>query len=224
MYGSVHRGAISAGLGSTMVPRFEASAFDLVVIAGSAGSGPVLQKVVAQFPRQFPAPVAIAQHIGARRGSMLAQVLEGSSALPVHWGAQGERVRGGCIYLAPSDAHLVLGQDFEWKLDSGPKQHWTRPAADPLFISAARWCGARTLGVVLSGYGTDGSEGALAIWLAGGTLLLQDPQTCVASQMPARVQELGCSSLLLDPEVIGDAITTLVMLPGTVAHFRVHAA
>ena len=155
---------------------------------------------------------------------MLPQVLGRSSELLVGWAADGERVRAGQIYLAPPDAHLVLGDDFEWVLDVGAKCHWTRPAADPLFISVARSCGPRTLGVVLSGHGVDAAEGAVAIWLAGGTFLVQDPETCLAPEMPSRVRELGCASLQLDPEVIGDAISTLVMLPGVADHFRVHAA
>lgn len=80
----------------------------------------------------------------------------------------------GTLYLAPADQHMLLEREG-FRLECGPKERFTRPAADPLFRSAAIAYGPRVLGVVLSGGDADGTAGCQAIAAAGGLTLAQDP-------------------------------------------------
>jgi two-component system chemotaxis response regulator CheB len=92
-------------------------------------------------------------------------------------------IEAGHIYVAPPDYHMLLEPNCI-RLDQGPKVHHTRPAADPLFISAAETHGRQVMGVVLSGGGSDGAAGLRAIAEHGGTALVQDPQEAEWPFMP----------------------------------------
>jgi len=89
----------------------------------------------------------------------------------------------GVAYFAPSDHHMQFGPGVI-ELTRGPKLHFTRPAVDALFISAARIFGPRVIGVVLTGGGRDGALGLIAIKAAGGVSIVQDPKDAVDPSMP----------------------------------------
>src|ERR671923_976034 len=99
--------------------------------------------------------------------------------------ADGLRLEHGIVYVAPRDQHLVF-EDGVVRLDRGPKQHRTRPAIDPLFLSASAAYGPRVVGVLLSGMGGDGVTGFLAIKAAGGITLVQTPSDAQFPVMPMR--------------------------------------
>jgi two-component system, chemotaxis family, protein-glutamate methylesterase/glutaminase len=93
--------------------------------------------------------------------------------------------RPGYVYIAPGDRHLVVdpGTLTLGLLDT-PLVNFVRPAADPLFESIAAAFGSFAIGVVLTGLGSDGAAGASAIAMAGGKVLIEDPGTAIAPQMP----------------------------------------
>jgi two-component system chemotaxis response regulator CheB len=119
-------------------------------------------------------------HIGAQR-SVLPGLLRGQ--LPVAFAQDGDLIRAGHIYVAPPDRHMILGPG-RIELSQGPKVHYTRPAADPLFISAAKSHGRRVLGIVLSGGDGDGAAGLRMIKEYGGTAFVQDPDEAEIPAMP----------------------------------------
>jgi two-component system chemotaxis response regulator CheB len=92
-------------------------------------------------------------------------------------------IQGGHIYVAPPDHHMLL-RAGHIRLDRGPKVHHTRPAADPLFLSAAEICGPHVIGIVLSGGGSDGADGLRAIKERGGLALVQCPGSAEVPFMP----------------------------------------
>jgi two-component system chemotaxis response regulator CheB len=114
---------------------------------------------------------------------VLPQLLSSIAQHPVTFAQDGAPIQAGHIYVAPPDHHMVLAPD-RICLDQGAKVHHTRPAADPLFISAAKAHGQRVLGIVLSGGDSDGAAGLRAVAEHGGTALVQDPQEAVTPSMP----------------------------------------
>jgi two-component system chemotaxis response regulator CheB len=112
-----------------------------------------------------------------------------AGVLPAAFARDGDKIEVGHIYVAPPDHHMVLGFD-SIRLNQGPKVHYTRPAADPLFISAAEAHGKRVMGVVLSGGNSDGAAGLRAIAEHGGTALEtpaknSSPRVTASSGMPS---------------------------------------
>ena len=154
----------------------------IVVIAGSAGSLDPLRRILASLPPDCAAAVFVTTHIGPHR-SVLPTLLARSDGPPTGFPSDGEPILGGRIYVAPSDVHMVL-EPGVIRLARGPKVHHTRPAADPLFKSAAEHYGRHVLGVVLSGGDGDGAEGLRLIYERGGIALVQRPDTAKQPHMP----------------------------------------
>lgn len=156
---------------------------DIVVIAASAGGVQALQKLVGELPADFPASVFAVVHIGAHRPSLLPHLLSKAGPLPAYHPVHGQAIERGRIYVAPPDLHMRLQRDVI-HLDRGPKVRHTRPAADPLFQSAAETYGARTVGVVLTGGDFDATAGARSIKTHGGLVIVQQPHEAEVPSMP----------------------------------------
>jgi two-component system chemotaxis response regulator CheB len=156
---------------------------DIVVIGASAGSLETLPKIVASLPPQFGASVFVVVHIGRRVRTTLPNILTRAGPLPAAYGRDREPISPGRIYVAPPDCHMTL-EAGRVRLSRGPREHFTRPAIDPLFRSAAATYGKRSIGLVLSGMGRDGTAGLSAIRRAGGIVLVQDPTEATCPSMP----------------------------------------
>jgi two-component system chemotaxis response regulator CheB len=141
-----------------------------------------LRGIVRMLPVRFPAAVFVVQHIGRNR-SILPTLLSQAGPLPASSSADGQGIVPGHIYVAPPDHHMRLTLGLI-PLDAGPKIHFTRPAADPLFQSAARAYGARVVGVVLSGGDGEGPAGLRDIKARGGISIVQDPDQAENPGMP----------------------------------------
>ena len=202
-------------------PPVPYAAFDLVAIVASLGGIEALPDVVAALPADFPAAVALCQHVGPRSPLALAHILGRHSRLPVSYAVHGEPISPGRIYAAPPDQHLMVSRDRRVMLSHGQKVKCCRPAGDPLLVSAAGTYGERTLGVILTGLNTDGAAGAQAIKWSGGMVLAQDQASCRAARMPLAAIATGCVDLVLPLEAIGPALVALVMAPGAASYLRV---
>ena len=156
---------------------------DIFLLGASAGGIEALTGVLKRLPSTLPATVGIVLHRSPTFESSLDRVLGRSSALPVAEPADGDPVKPGQVYVAPRDVHMSI-QDDTWRLHRGPKVHFSRPAVDPLFISAAANRGRRAVGVLLSGGGSDGVLGLLAIKAAGGLSIAQQPSEAKSPSMP----------------------------------------
>lgn len=159
----------------------------VVCIAASTGGPAVLAQVLPHLPAWPDTAVLVVQHMPAGFTHSFARRLDAASALTVHEAVHGEPLRAGHAYLAPGGHHLrVSGPLDRPTLTLGQEATvWgVRPAADPLFASAARLFGANVVGVVLTGMGRDGAEGLRAIREAGGRAVVQDLRTSVVSGMP----------------------------------------
>src|SRR5262249_19126866 len=119
-----------------------------------------------------------------RADSVLPAIFSRCGQLKAKHPRNGESLREGQVYVAPSNYHMVLRKEAI-ALDHGPRENRTRPAIDPLFRSAARHYRERVIGVILSGELDDGVAGLFAIKSRGGLTIAQEPTEATAPSMPA---------------------------------------
>ncbi|HKH94031.1 MAG TPA: chemotaxis protein CheB [Gemmatimonadaceae bacterium] len=199
------------------------AAFDVVVVATSLGGREALELLLEPLPADFPAPVVVVQHLDAQAPSYLPEMLARRTRLAVKFAEAGELLCPSTVYVAAPGRHLLIGPDRRCMLSDEPPVRFSRPSADPLFASAAELFGARTLAVILTGRLSDGTVGAAAIRRAGGVVLAQDPATCRAPEMPEAAIRQGLVHLVLPPEALGVALSTLVAVPGVRTLFGLDA-
>ena len=126
----------------------------------------------------------------------------------------GEPVLAGTIYLAPGGKHMKVARRDGTAvivLDDGPPVHFCKPAVDPLFTSAAEVWGAWNLALILTGMGTDGTDGAAAIVAGGGSVIAQDEATSVVWGMPGSAVEAGVCSAVLPLDQIGPKVVRMFL-------------
>ncbi len=156
---------------------------DIVVIGGSAGALEALREALEGLPARLPAAVFIVIHTGATVPSVLSDILNRASLLPVVFAGDGEPIRPGRVYCAPTDQHLLVHRGVV-RVVHGPKENGFRPAIDPLFRSAAKSYGGRVIGVILSGALDDGVAGLMEIKQRGGLAIVQNPEEALLPSMP----------------------------------------
>ncbi len=156
---------------------------DIIVIGASAGGVQALRQVVETLPPGLPASVFVVLHVTPHGQSALPRILSRLSCLPVAHAAEGEAIQPGRVYVAPPDRHLAI-EDSRVHLSRNATENGHRPAIDVLFRTAARACGARVVGVVLTGNLDDGTQGLAAIKRCGGVAVVQDPRDADYSGMP----------------------------------------
>ena len=182
---------------------------DFVVVGASAGGIEALRKIFSRLPANFPAVIAVVLHRSPFFvASDLPWVLSIRTPHTIVEPGNAEPMKTGRIYVAPRDHHLVI-DDGRFCVNRGPKQHFTRPAIDPLFLSAAQNYGRRVVGVILSGGGDDGVDGLLAIKAAGGLSIAQDPAEAKHPPMPHSAILFDHVDLVLPAEAIADILLKL---------------
>jgi two-component system chemotaxis response regulator CheB len=192
--------------GTHTTKRSRADHHPVVVAIGVSTDGiNALQTVLGPLRPVLSAAVLIVQHTAPTGPGMLARVLARGAGLPVKKASAGEELQTGVVYVAPPDLHLTV-VDGTVGLDSGPKVTFSRPSIDVLFESVARVCGPRSVGVLLSGGGSDGAAGLAAIRRAGGVTIVQDPAE-------ARVPALPLAALAVD----GHRVARLAEIPEALA-------
>jgi two-component system, chemotaxis family, protein-glutamate methylesterase/glutaminase len=162
---------------------------DLVVIGASAGGVDALQTLVQDLPAEFPAAILVVLHVASTGTSVLPQILSRQGPLPAVFARDRDELRRGQILVAPADHHMLI-HDGRIRLTRGPRENGHRPAVDPLFRSAGRAAGERTIGVVLSGLLDDGASGLRFIKTSGGAAVVQDPDDALFPSMPKAAMAL----------------------------------
>lgn len=177
---------------------------DLVVIGISTGGPQALKRLIPQLPEDFPVPVVMVMHMPVGYTEMYAAKLNEQSQLEVREAAEGDEVKAGRVFLAQAGRHLTFKRDASGKvvthLDAKPFDSLHRPSVDVMFKSAAEVYGNRVLGVVMTGMGSDGKQGAAWIKSQGGVVFTEAESSCVVYGMPSVVMEAGLSdkSIALD--------------------------
>jgi two-component system chemotaxis response regulator CheB len=193
---------------------FGSHAADIVVIGISTGGPQALKRLIPQLPEGFPVPVVMVMHMPVGYTEMYAAKLNDLSHLEVREAAEGDEVKAGRVFLAPAGRHLSFKRDANGKvvthLDAKPFNTLHRPAVDVLFQSAAEIYGDRTLGVVMTGMGSDGKQGAAWIKSQGGLVFTEAESSCVVYGMPCAVVEAGFSDKSVTLENMAHAIREVV--------------
>jgi two-component system chemotaxis response regulator CheB len=182
---------------------------DIVVIGASWGGVEALKGIVAVLPSGLQSALLVVLHTNPTPASRLPAILSSSGPLPAEHGRNGMRIERGRIYIAPPDHHMTVGPIGFIGLNRDPKEHYTRPAADPLFRSAASVYGSRVIGIILTGGGHDGTEGLIAIEQAGGLSIVQDPDEARDRSMPTSALLHGKPDLCLPLREIAGVIMRL---------------
>ncbi|HEX6185535.1 MAG TPA: chemotaxis response regulator protein-glutamate methylesterase, partial [Pyrinomonadaceae bacterium] len=187
---------------------------DVVVIGISTGGPQALKQLIPQLPADFPAPVAMVMHMPVGYTEMYARKLDELSPLEVREAHEGDLLRAGVALLAPAGRHLTFrrrtGGEVVAHLDSRPFELAHRPAVDVLFQSAAEVYKQRVLGVVMTGMGSDGKQGAAWIKAQGGLVYTESEETCVVYGMPSSVVEAGLSDRSVPLDKMAQAIREAV--------------
>ena len=155
----------------------------LVVVGSSAGGIGALSGLVSSLPEEFDAPIVVAQHLDPNRESHLQEILARRSPLPVKTVTEHEPLQAGVVFVVPANRHVNI-TDSEIDLSSEPSSGPPMPSINLLMETAAGVFGENLIAVVLSGTGTDGTEGARTVSQAGGTVIIQDPETAEFGEMP----------------------------------------
>jgi two-component system chemotaxis response regulator CheB len=170
---------------------------DIVVLGISTGGPQALRYLLPQFAADFPVPLVIVLHMPVGYTAMFAEKLAEISRLPVKEAFEGCAVQAGEALLAPAGRHLSFRRTPQNRvivqLSVQPMDKPHRPSVDVLFQSAAETYRNRVLGVVMTGMGDDGKQGAAWIKAQGGTILTQAEESCVIYGMPRSVVEAGLS-------------------------------
>ena len=187
---------------------------DLVVLGISTGGPQALKRLIPQLPEDFPVPVVMVMHMPVGYTEMYAAKLNEISPLEVREAAEGDEVQPGRVFLAPAGRHLSFKRDTNGEviihLDARPFNMLHRPAVDVLFKSAAEVYGNRVLGVVMTGMGSDGKQGAAWIKSQGGLVFTEAESSCVVYGMPSVVMEAGLSDKSVALEDMAHAIREVV--------------
>lgn len=192
----------------------QARLVDIVVLGISTGGPQALKYLIPQLPANLSVPIVMVMHMPVGYTEMYAQKLNDMSALNVSEAREGDIVLPGSVLLAPAGRHLTLRRQANGEvvihLDARPFDAPHRPSVDVMFQSAAEVFGNRTLGVVMTGMGSDGKQGAAWIKSQGGLIFTEAEQSCVVYGMPWSVVEAGLSDKSISLEQMAQSILEVI--------------
>ena len=165
----------------------------VVAIGASTGGTEAIANVLAELPSRCP-PIVITQHIPANFSRAFAERLNRICQLEVREAMDGDTLRPGLALVAPGDFHMLLRKHpggYTVAVKDGPRVCYQRPSVDVLFRSVGEEAGARSIGVLLTGMGSDGAAGMLLMKQAGAVTIAQDEASCVVFGMPREAIRLG---------------------------------
>jgi len=183
---------------------------NLVVIGASVGGPRTITTILKEIPSNFPAPILIVQHLSAHFTEAFADNLDSECKIKIKVATNGEHLKPGVVYIAPGENHMEISVDDKKpciKIYKGTPINFCMPSIDILFFSAVRVYRNRTMGVLLTGMGSDGVEGLGSIQKIGGKTISESDETCVLFAMPKIAAEKGYADLILPnysiyPEII----------------------
>lgn len=179
-------------------------------IGASTGGPPVLQTILAGLPKDFAVPILVVQHIANGFLAGLVEWLNLSTSLQVQVASYGASPLPGHVYLAPDDFHMGVNVDGTIALTRDWPERHLRPAVSFLFRSLADVCGARAVGVLLTGMGSDGAMELKIMKERGAVTLAQDRESSVVHGMPGAAIAIGGATQVIPGDRISHRLITLI--------------
>ena len=181
-----------------------------VLVIGSSTGGPkALAEMVPQLPAALPVPVLLVQHMPPGFTKSLADRLDQTSQIRVKEAAVGDFLEPGTAFLAPGDHHMVVTSSGRIALNQDPQVCGVRPSVNVTMKSVVDFYGGKTMGVILTGMGSDGSDGTALIKAKGGLVTVEAESTCAIYGMPQCVVERGNADKVLPLPEIADEIVRM---------------
>lgn len=184
------------------------SSHKIIAMGASTGGTKAIEVVLRGMPTDVPG-IVIVQHMPENFTTAFAKRLNDICQMEVREAADDDRVLQGVALIAPGNHHLVIrrsGTDYTVKIKTGPPVHYQRPSADVLFQSVAKHAGANAVGVLMTGMGSDGAKGLLAMREAGAYTMAQDEKSCVVFGMPKEAIKIGAADEVVPLENISRQI------------------
>jgi two-component system chemotaxis response regulator CheB len=198
----------------TVIPRTAGSVAGIelrwIAIGASTGGPAAIREFLDEMPADAPVGFLIVQHIASGFELGFADWLNKEFPFDVRLAQDGEALRRGAVRLAPGGSHLLLEAGGVMRLDSDtPARRGHRPSVDEMFLSCAAHCPREVAGVLMTGMGSDGVEGLLALRQAGGITLVQDEASSVVFGMPRVALEKGAADVALPPRALARTLIRL---------------
>ncbi len=194
-------------------PRKKAKTQRVVVIGSSTGGPRALQQVIPLLSPTLDAAVLVVQHMPPGFTKSLAERLNAQSRVEVREAVDGDIIEPGKVFIAPGDFHMIVKQQKKngevrevIALTKGERVQGVRPSVDVLLNSVVPIYGQKAVGVILTGMGSDGSDGIRCLKSAGGRVIAEDESTCVVYGMPKSVIERKLADFILPINKIAESI------------------
>ena len=186
---------------------------DIVAVGVSTGGPPVVQKILSELPRDFPACILIAQHMPGSFTGPFARRLNEASQLTVKEAESGDVIKPGHVFVAPGGQHLKIDQKvsrIDVVVTHEPRDALYKPSADVLISSVAKGVGKRGLGVILTGMGHDGLLGIRELKQRGGKAIAQNEESCVVYGMPKAIVDEHLADVVTDVDHMAETIVFML--------------
>ena len=185
----------------------------IILLGASTGGTEALKYLLTRLPDRLPG-ICIVQHIPPVFSRTFAERLNEVCTFEVREAVSGDEIRPGLALIAPGDYHMMVvwnNDRYRVVLNQAPPVHYTRPAVDLLFNSAAACVGRHAVAALLTGMGSDGARGMQKLQAAGAATFAQNEATCVVYGMPRAAVELGAADRILPLDEIPDALVRSVL-------------
>ncbi len=179
----------------------------IVAICSSTGGPKILIDVIPKLPKNMKIPVIIAQHMAKNFTHTFAEHLDKKSKVKVKEAEEGEKLKGGTVYIIKGGSNLVVREDRTLHYVNIKTRYW--PSGDLLFESISNVFKSETTAIVLTGMGSDGAKGIVEVYEEGGITIAQDPSTAAVPTMPKKAIETGCVNYVLSPDEIANFLLSL---------------
>ena len=196
-------------------PNFKRSKSEIIAIGISTGGPNALARMLPMIPNNIGVPIVIVQHMPPMFTQSLAHSLSGKCQIEVREAKQGEPIVPNTALIAPGGKQMKLvagadGKSRVIKITDDPPENGCKPSVDYLFRSVAHHYVGRATGVIMTGMGSDGTDGLKLMKQNGATIIAQNEATCVVYGMPREAAETGLADAVLPLDEIADMIVKTV--------------